>query len=180
MTVAAPSYCVEIAPPNWRGRMVGIYNCGWFGGSVPAAGEFGLRSQSGKLQATRRADFLLLSFPFPSAVCFGTQYINGQMSWRLPLVLQCVPATIVLVAVGFIRESIRSLVPSFSLDAVLTLLPVFSRSRISSMASCERKGRRSQGLPRSIPRKQGENLIFSFLFPRSTRSDFCSFPLAEP
>jgi MFS family permease len=32
MTVAAPSYCVEIAPPHWRGKFVGFYNCGWFGG----------------------------------------------------------------------------------------------------------------------------------------------------
>jgi MFS family permease len=28
----ARSYCVEIAPPHWRGKFVGFYNCGWFGG----------------------------------------------------------------------------------------------------------------------------------------------------
>lgn len=28
MTVGAPAYAVEIAPPHWRGRMTGIYNCG--------------------------------------------------------------------------------------------------------------------------------------------------------
>lgn len=37
MTVGAPSLCVEIAPPHWRGKFVGVYNCGWFGGSIPAA-----------------------------------------------------------------------------------------------------------------------------------------------
>lgn len=26
MTCAAPAYCVECAPPQWRGKMVGIYN----------------------------------------------------------------------------------------------------------------------------------------------------------
>lgn len=37
MTVAAPAYSIEIAPPHWRGRCTGFYNCGWFGGSIPAA-----------------------------------------------------------------------------------------------------------------------------------------------
>lgn len=32
VTTACPSYCVEIAPPAWRGRATGFYNCGWFGG----------------------------------------------------------------------------------------------------------------------------------------------------
>lgn len=31
MTVAAPAYSMEVAPPQWRGRASGIYNCGWFG-----------------------------------------------------------------------------------------------------------------------------------------------------
>lgn len=26
--IAAPSYCMEISPPHWRGRCTGIYNCG--------------------------------------------------------------------------------------------------------------------------------------------------------
>jgi MFS family permease len=34
MTVAAPAYSVEIAPPHWRGRATGFYNTGWFGGSI--------------------------------------------------------------------------------------------------------------------------------------------------
>jgi MFS family permease len=34
MTVSAPAYSIEIAPPHWRGRFTGFYNCGWFGGSV--------------------------------------------------------------------------------------------------------------------------------------------------
>ncbi|KAJ5687789.1 hypothetical protein N7536_010408 [Penicillium majusculum] len=37
MVVSAPAYAVEISPPHWRGRAVGFYNCGWFGGSIPAA-----------------------------------------------------------------------------------------------------------------------------------------------
>jgi MFS family permease len=29
LTCAAPSYIVEVSPPQWRGRLTGIYNCGW-------------------------------------------------------------------------------------------------------------------------------------------------------
>lgn len=32
--LAAPAYVVEISPPQWRGRATGLYNCGWFGGSM--------------------------------------------------------------------------------------------------------------------------------------------------
>lgn len=102
MTVAAPAYTMEIAPPHWRGRCtgmsdppkavpcafvngytvfcLGLYNCGWFGGSIPAA-----------------------------AVTFGTNYINSDYSWRVPVILQAFACTIVLIAVFFIPESPRFL-----------------------------------------------------------------------
>jgi MFS family permease len=35
LTCAAPSYIIEVAPPQWRGRFAAFYNCGWFGGSIP-------------------------------------------------------------------------------------------------------------------------------------------------
>jgi MFS family permease len=28
MTCAAPSYVIEIAPPQWRGKFTAFYNCG--------------------------------------------------------------------------------------------------------------------------------------------------------
>lgn len=52
----APSYCIEIAPPQWRGRMTGFYNTGWFGGSIPAA-----------------------------AITLGTSYMKSDWGWRIPL-----------------------------------------------------------------------------------------------
>lgn len=52
----APSYCIEIAPPQWRGRMTGFYNTGWFGGSIPAA-----------------------------AITLGTSYMTSNWGWRIPL-----------------------------------------------------------------------------------------------
>jgi sugar porter (SP) family MFS transporter len=80
MTVAAPSYVVEIAPPHWRGRATGFYNCGWFGGSIPAA-----------------------------AVTYGCNFIDSDYSWRIPLILQAFACTLVMVSVFFIPESPRFL-----------------------------------------------------------------------
>ncbi|EHA51305.1 lactose permease [Pyricularia oryzae 70-15] len=78
MTIAAPAYAVEIAPPHWRGRATGFYNCGWFGGSIPAA-----------------------------AVTFGTNNIDGNLSWQLPLIFQAFACLFVMVGVFFIPESPR-------------------------------------------------------------------------
>ncbi|KAL3480986.1 general substrate transporter [Aspergillus californicus] len=78
MVVSAPAYAVEISPPHWRGRAVGFYNCGWFGGSIPAA-----------------------------LVTFGSNYIGSNWSWRLPFLLQCFAAIIVICSVWFIPESPR-------------------------------------------------------------------------
>ena len=78
MTIAAPAYSMEISPPQWRGRATGFYNCGWYGGSIPAA-----------------------------LVTFGTQYIDSSWSWRLPLLCQCFACFIVLASYPFIPESPR-------------------------------------------------------------------------
>lgn len=61
--------------------MTALYNCGWFGGSIPAA-----------------------------AITLGTQKINSDLSWRLPLIFQCVPAAIVICVVWFLPESPRWLI----------------------------------------------------------------------
>ncbi|KAL4930272.1 putative MFS lactose permease [Aspergillus undulatus] len=78
MVVSAPAYAVEIAPPHWRGRAVGLYNCGWFGGSIPAA-----------------------------IVCYGCSYIPNNWSWRVPFIGQCFASIIVIISVWFIPESPR-------------------------------------------------------------------------
>ncbi|KAI0839666.1 general substrate transporter [Hypoxylon sp. FL0890] len=80
MTVAAPAYTVEIAPPHWRGRATGFYNCGWFGGSIPAA-----------------------------AIVYGCNKIDNNYSWRIPLIVQALACIIVLFGVWFIPESPRFL-----------------------------------------------------------------------
>ncbi|KAK3935843.1 general substrate transporter [Diplogelasinospora grovesii] len=80
MTVAAPAYSIEIAPPHWRGRCTGFYNCGWFGGAIPAA-----------------------------IVTFGCNYIDNNYSWRIPLILQAFTCVIVMLSVFFLPESPRFL-----------------------------------------------------------------------
>ncbi|KAH7040857.1 lactose permease [Microdochium trichocladiopsis] len=78
MTVGAPAYAVEISPPHWRGRAVGFYNCGWFGGSIPAA-----------------------------AVTYGCNKLDNNLSWQIPLAMQCFACVLVMTSVWFIPESPR-------------------------------------------------------------------------
>ena len=78
MTNAAPAYVAELAPPQWRGRCVGLYNLGWFGGSIPGA-----------------------------AITFGCSYINSDLQWRIPLALQCFACVFVLANLWFMPESPR-------------------------------------------------------------------------
>ncbi|OJJ00764.1 hypothetical protein ASPVEDRAFT_40295 [Aspergillus versicolor CBS 583.65] len=78
MVVSAPAYAAEISPPHWRGRAVGFYNCGWFGGSIPAA-----------------------------VVTYGCNFIDSNWQWRVPFILQCFASCIVIVSVWFIPESPR-------------------------------------------------------------------------
>ncbi|KAL5478802.1 hypothetical protein ACEPAI_2079 [Sanghuangporus weigelae] len=77
-TIAAPTYTVEVAPPQWRGRLTSLYNTGWNGGAIPAA-----------------------------AITLGTANLNSDWSWRIPLILQALPATLVVLTVWFLPESPR-------------------------------------------------------------------------
>jgi len=93
MNVAAPAYVMEISPPHWRGRCTGLYNVGWFGGAIPAA-----------------------------AVTFGTNNINSDYSWRIPLILQAFACGIVIVTVFTIPESPRYLMANGREEEALDLL----------------------------------------------------------
>ncbi|KAL4799512.1 general substrate transporter [Aspergillus venezuelensis] len=93
MVVSAPAYAVEIAPPHWRGRAVGFYNCGWFGGSIPAA-----------------------------LVCYGCSYIDSNWSWRVPFLGQCFASIIVIIAIWFIPESPRWLMSQGREEEAISIL----------------------------------------------------------
>ena len=58
----------------------GFYNCGWFGGSIPA-----------------------------TIITYGTFFIDNNYSWRIPLILQAFACVIVMIGVWFIPESPRFL-----------------------------------------------------------------------
>ncbi|WWC66064.1 uncharacterized protein I303_108686 [Kwoniella dejecticola CBS 10117] len=109
MTVAAPAYSIEIAPPHWRGRCTGFYNCGWFGGSIPAA-----------------------------AVTYGCNNINSNLSWQLPLILQAFACVIVMIGVWFIPESPRYLMANGREEEAIDFLIAYhgggdSRSKLVAL-----------------------------------------------
>lgn len=99
MTVAAPAYSIEIAPPHWRGRCTGFYNCGWFGGSIPGEASATDTVSRPIMPLTRTA----------AAVTYGCEFIDNNLSWQVPLILQAFACVIVMVAVFFIPESPRFL-----------------------------------------------------------------------
>ncbi|CAK5262543.1 unnamed protein product [Mycena citricolor] len=73
---AAPAYVAEMSPPQWRGRLAGIYNTFTFVGSLTCSG-----------------------------LVIGTGRISSSLSWRLPFAIQLVPTLILLVGVFFIPEA---------------------------------------------------------------------------
>ncbi|GFZ51177.1 hypothetical protein JCM24511_08935 [Saitozyma sp. JCM 24511] len=93
MTICAPAYATEVAPPHWRGRATAFYNIGWYGGAIPAA-----------------------------AITFGTNYINSNLSWQIPLILQAYSCLFVMTLVFFIPESPRYLMANGKEDQAFDFL----------------------------------------------------------
>lgn len=93
-TVAAPAYIMEVSPPQWRGRMTGIYNCGYFSGSIPAA-----------------------------AITFGCNYIDSNLSWQVPLIFQAAACVGIIGLVFFVPESPSELV-MFSVPSIFQVQPL--------------------------------------------------------
>ncbi|KAJ6515537.1 hypothetical protein C8R45DRAFT_956853 [Mycena sanguinolenta] len=75
---SAPAYVSELAPPQWRGCIAGLYNCFSFVGSIIC-----------------------------SVLTVATGNINSSLSWRVPFAVQFVPTIILAVGVCFIPESPR-------------------------------------------------------------------------
>ncbi|KAH9939329.1 general substrate transporter [Epithele typhae] len=80
-TTAAPMWVTELAPAHWRGRLGAAYNSCYFVGAIPATG-----------------------------IMVGSVNFNSTWAWRLPLLLQVIPPTIVLSCLWFCPESPRWLV----------------------------------------------------------------------
>ncbi|KAJ7490251.1 general substrate transporter [Mycena galericulata] len=75
---ASPSYVVEMAPPQWRGRLTGLFNTFYYAGSILCTG---ITIATGRLESTR--------------------------SWRAPLAIQIVAAGILAIFSLFLPESPR-------------------------------------------------------------------------
>ncbi|EME87943.1 uncharacterized protein MYCFIDRAFT_48194 [Pseudocercospora fijiensis CIRAD86] len=77
-TSAAPTYAIELAPPQWRARVTGYYNTFFYSGSILATG-----------------------------VTYATAKRHTSLAWRLPLALQCIPPLFILLGSFLIPESPR-------------------------------------------------------------------------
>ncbi|KIW35957.1 uncharacterized protein PV06_11734 [Exophiala oligosperma] len=80
-SVAAPAYLAEVAHPDNREMLVGLWGSAYYVGSILAA-----------------------------AITFGSQYLNSTWAWRLPSLLQVLPSVLCIVPLAFMPESPRWLV----------------------------------------------------------------------
>ncbi|POS73460.1 hypothetical protein DHEL01_v208144 [Diaporthe helianthi] len=77
-TSAAPTYALELAPTQWRARIVGYYNTFFYTGSILATG-----------------------------VAYACNKAQGELAFRLPLALQLFPPLLIATGCFFIPESPR-------------------------------------------------------------------------
>ncbi|KAG5350485.1 hypothetical protein C0989_010840 [Termitomyces sp. Mn162] len=80
-TTAAPAYVVEMSPPQWRGRLTGLYNTFYYSGSILCTG-----------------------------ITIATGRRDGTISFRAPLAIQIAPAGILLIFAFLLPESPRWLI----------------------------------------------------------------------
>ncbi|KAG6041483.1 hypothetical protein E4U41_004060 [Claviceps citrina] len=92
-TSAAPTYALELAPPQWRARVVGYYNTFFYTGSVLATG-----------------------------VAYAASKNSTELAFRLPLGLQLIPPIFILSGVLFIPESPRWLTMKGKRDKAAEIL----------------------------------------------------------
>ncbi|PPQ71097.1 hypothetical protein CVT24_009848 [Panaeolus cyanescens] len=92
-TTAAPAYVVEMSPPQWRGRLTGLYNTFYYSGSILCTG-----------------------------ITIATGKIQSSSSWRVPLAIQIVPAAILAAFAFLLPESPRWLIAQGRKEEALTIL----------------------------------------------------------
>ncbi|KAJ7068641.1 hypothetical protein C8F01DRAFT_1247138 [Mycena amicta] len=90
---ASNAYVAEMAPPQWRGRIGGLYNTFSFIGSVVS-----------------------------SSMTIATSRIDSSWSWRLPFAMQLVPTVVLALGVWFVPESPRWLMSMGRKDAAHAVL----------------------------------------------------------
>src|SRR4051812_3714788 len=92
--VSAPCYVSEMAHPKWRGTLTGLYNTCWYIGSIIASWT--------------------CNYPPPSyppiltiSKGYGTNYLENDWSWRIPLWAQLTSSVVVAVGSFMLPESPR-------------------------------------------------------------------------
>jgi MFS family permease len=127
-SVACPTYCSEVAPLKWRAFCLGMYYSFWYGGGMLASG-----------------------------ITYGTAQIATSWAWRIPSLLQIVPAVLCLIVLPFIPESPRWLMmkgrEGEALDALAVMgangntsdpVVVTQFKQIAETVAFERKNKASQ------------------------------------
>ncbi|KAG5938540.1 hypothetical protein E4U53_007988 [Claviceps sorghi] len=92
-TSSAPTYALELAPPQWRARVVGYYNTFFYTGSILATG-----------------------------VAYAASKSSTQLAFRLPLALQLIPPLFIFTGAIFIPESPRWLTMKGQTDQAADIL----------------------------------------------------------
>lgn len=102
---AAPAYVAEIAPSPWRGPVVALYNSLWLVGAIIASG-----------------------------IANATGPMKSSLSWRLPLIIQVVPSSVVILFCLFLPESPRWLIANDRLDEAQAILTKYHANGDASNA----------------------------------------------
>lgn len=96
-TCAGPSLINELAHPRMRGTIASMFNVLWYVGSIVAAWT-----------------------------CFGTGHMtSSSWSWRIPSIIQGIPACVVICALPFIPESPRWLYSQGRIDEARSVLSTY-------------------------------------------------------
>ena len=90
---SAPSFVTEITPPQWRGPATLLYNSLWLIGAI-----------------------------LSSSIAYATGPMDSQLSWRIPLILQVVPSSIVVIFCLLLPESPRWLIANGRAEEAKKLL----------------------------------------------------------
>lgn len=90
---AAPALVTELSPPHWRGPATLLYNSLWLIGAILSNG-----------------------------IAYATGPIKSEMTWRIPLILQVIPAAIVVLFGLLLPESPRWLIANDREDQALKIM----------------------------------------------------------
>ena len=86
-SAAAASWVAESAPPQWRGPATYLFNSLYLPGAILSSG-----------------------------IASGTGHMTSSWSWRIPVIVQIIPSTVVVLFVWFLPESPRWMILNDRID----------------------------------------------------------------